>query len=168
MPIVFGKGMDLNEIKFIEDKFSIKFPHDYILFLHNCNGFYINGTDGCDIEFGHVDNKFISFESLFGVDFINDNFNLLNINDCYLNEISFIENSFIIGSDPGGNFYILITKGNLSGVYYWDRTHLHADDTLQEYAIAEVNECGNLYKVSDSFDNFFSIIKKLTEGMPFS
>ncbi|CDH34739.1 conserved hypothetical protein [Xenorhabdus bovienii str. Intermedium] len=48
-------------------------------------------------------------------------------------------------------------------LYYWDRTHLHADDDLQNYYFEEVDECGNLYKISNSFDSFLKFVLDCTE-----
>ncbi|EQB98841.1 SMI1/KNR4 family protein [Photorhabdus temperata] len=164
MPIVYGDGLSNKEIAEIENKYSIAFPKSYVDFLNKYNGLVVREFDACDIPYDNVDNGFISFDALFGVRFINDNFDLYEINDDYLDEISFINSCFIIGVDPGDNFYILVNDQDNIGVYYWDRTHLHADDDLQNYHFKEINECGNLYKVSNSFDDFFKSILEFTKG----
>jgi hypothetical protein len=158
MPIVYGEGLNSEKIIEIEDKYSISFPKEYVDFLSKNNGLYIKSPEFCDFTYDKVDNGFISFHALFGINFINENFDLIENNNDYLDEISFIDSSFIIGSDPGDNFYVLVNDGNNSGIYYWDRTHLHAEDDIQNYYFEEVDECGNLYKLSDSFDDFLKTI----------
>ena len=71
-----------------------------------------------------------------------------------------IDDKLIIGDDPGGNFYLILNGSESQGVYYWDRTHLHAEDDIQEFEIAEQNECGNIYKITNSFTEFY---KKICE-----
>jgi len=165
MSIVYGNGLNNKEITEIANKYSIKLPMDYINFLTKHNGLAVRDSHACDIQYNNIDNGFISFDALFGVGFINKNFDLNEINDDYLDEISFITGCFIIGVDPGDNLYVLINNENKNdnGVYYWDRTHLHADDEVQNYHFKEVNECGNLYTVSNSFNDFLKLILKFTK-----
>ncbi|MBD2827019.1 SMI1/KNR4 family protein [Xenorhabdus szentirmaii] len=168
MPILHSVGLTDLDIENLENKYRISFPNDYKLFLRKYNGFYFVSPDYCEFDYDGVDEGIIAFDAFFGDGIESEHYNLQAQNDSFLDEINFIKNSFIIGADPGGNFYILVTEGEHSGVYYWDRTHLHAEDELQEYTIEEVEECGNLYKVSDSFGDFFKAIFKFSEGVSFS
>lgn len=43
-------------------------------------------------------------------------------------------------------------------MYYWDRTYLHAEDDIQEFEIAEKNECGNIYEITNSFTELYKEI----------
>ncbi|MBD2802107.1 SMI1/KNR4 family protein [Xenorhabdus sp. M] len=164
MPIVYGNGLNNEKIVEIENKYSISFSKEYIDFLNKNNGLIIRDPEFCNLPYNKVDNGYISFHTLFGLDFINENFDLIGNNDDYLDEISFIDFSFIIGSDPSDNFYVLVNNGNYKGIYYWDRTHLHVEDDLQGYHFEEVDECGNLYKVSDSFGDFLKYIIEFTKN----
>ncbi|WP_217276986.1 SMI1/KNR4 family protein [Photorhabdus heterorhabditis] len=131
---VYGDGLSNKEIAEIENKYSISFPKGYVDFINKYNGLVVREPDACDIPYDNIDNGFISFDALFAVRFIND------------------------------NFYILVNDQDNIGVYYWDRTHLHADDDLQKYHFKEINECRNLYKVSNSFDDFLKSILEFTKG----
>lgn len=157
MPILYGAGLSDTEIASLEDYFDIKLPVDYKKFLLDYNGLLIKYPDYCNIEYHGVDDS-VAVNALFGYMIENKIFDLKGQNDNFLDEIFFIKNSIIIGVDPGDNFYVLVVCGEFSGVYYWDRTHLHSDDSKQNYFFEEVNECGNLYRVADSFDSFFKII----------
>ncbi|TDB58201.1 SMI1/KNR4 family protein [Photorhabdus khanii] len=163
MPINHGINIDNSEILSIEQHYSIILPESYRAFLKKYNGFYVEDPDACNLTYHGVDDGEIAFDSLFGINIENENFNLIEMNNNYLDELLFIKNSFIIGTDPGGNFYILVTEGKHEGVYYWDRTHLHVEDDVQDIAFSEVDECGNLYKVSHSFEEFFKQILSQTE-----
>ncbi|WP_445375111.1 SMI1/KNR4 family protein [Photorhabdus tasmaniensis] len=163
MPIVYGEGLNNEKIIEIENKYSISFPKEYADFLNKKNGLIIREPEFCDLPYSKVDNGYISFHALFGLAFINKNFDLIENNDDYLDEISFTGSSFIIGSDPGDNFYVLVCSENNNGVYYWDRTHLHAEDDAQDYDFEEVDECGHLYKISDSFGSFLKCIIENTK-----
>ncbi|MET1537044.1 SMI1/KNR4 family protein, partial [Burkholderia sola] len=99
----------------------------------------------------------ISFASLFGVGTSNENFDLIEQNERVRGEVDFLNDFFVIGDDPGGNYYALARFDNVEKVLYWDRTHLHADDTAKP-DIAEASECGNLYNVADGFSAFLNMI----------
>ncbi|HDS9625155.1 TPA: SMI1/KNR4 family protein, partial [Enterobacter asburiae] len=65
--------------------------------------------------------------------------------------------------DPGGNFYLILNGSESQGVYYWDRTHLHAEDDIQLFETPEQNGCGNIYKITNSFTEFY---KEICEAYP--
>ncbi|WP_445375114.1 SMI1/KNR4 family protein [Photorhabdus tasmaniensis] len=163
MPINHGINVDDDKISSAEQHYSITLPESYRAFLKKYNGFYVEDPDACNLSYQGVDDGEIAFDALFGINIENENFNLTGINDYYLDELFFIKNSLIIGTDPGGNFYVLVTEGEHGGVYYWDRTHLHIEDEIQDIAFNETDECGNLYKISHSFEAFFKQLLSQTE-----
>jgi len=67
-----------------------------------------------------------------------------------------------IGDDPGGNYFVLVCNKSQKGIYYWDRTHLHIEDEIQDFSIPEVNDSGNLYKIHNEFSEFLTILTKKT------
>lgn len=158
MAIIYTTGLNNLEIKALESSYSISFPDDYKLFLAYYNGYRLSSPDYCDLPCNQVDDGFIAFDVLFGSKITNDNFCLEHINNEFLEEITHISNSFLIGEDPGGNFYLLITQGKQKGIYYWDRTGIHAEDKMQEYAYQGVDSYGNIYKIYNSFTDFFNEI----------
>lgn len=94
------------------------------------------------------------------------------MNDELLDELSFVEHAVIIGADPGGNYYVLITEDGQSGVYYWDSTCLHLEDVKQDYSIADEDEeeTQHLYLVASTFQQFFDMLAAQTiqQGMSVS
>jgi len=165
-------GIGEMDIDNLAKKFSVTFPDDYSDFLETYNGFRVKSPDYCNIPFDKVDNGYISFDVLFGYGVSNKYFDISTMNDELLDELSFVENAVIIGADPGGNYYLLITEGDQSGVYYWDRTCLHLEDVKQDYSIADDNEeePQHLYLVAGNFQQFFDLLAAQTiqQGMSVS
>ena len=149
MTIVYSDGLSDKELAVIEGKYGLKLPVDYRLFLSNYNGCRVTSPNYCYLPFKDVDDGFISFDSLFSVGSENENFCLEYINDECLSELESIGYSFLIGSDPGDNFYFLVTEGASSGVYYWDRAEIHSDS---------VDGKINVYKICEKFEVFFEMI----------
>ncbi|EDT2853159.1 SMI1/KNR4 family protein [Salmonella enterica] len=167
MPVSCGNGLAENQIRDLEKIFSLSFPDDYKDFLSRYNGFVVKQPDFCEFDYDSVDDGAIAFYALFGYGISNRNDELVYQNNEYLDEIDFISNAFIIGSDPGGNYFVLVCEGEKKGVYYWDRTHLHSEDDLQKFDINAENVSGPLYKFSDNFYDFFErlVINTLSAGM---
>ncbi|MDK2355463.1 SMI1/KNR4 family protein [Enterobacter hormaechei] len=167
MPISCGKPKTKDELRILEAKFNFGLPEDYKEFLRFKNGFVVKSPDFCELEYECVDEGVIAFYALFGINMKNPNHDIFRQNKCFLNELDFIDDKLIIGGDPGGNFYLILNGSESQGVYYWDRTHLHADDDIQYFEFAEQNECGNIYKITNSFTEFHKIICKtsLDAGM---
>lgn len=163
MPILYSTGLSNTEISILESTYSISFPLDYKLFLTTYNGYRISSPDYCDLPYDNVDDGFIAFDVLFGSKILNENFCLEHINNEFLDEIAHINDTFLIGEDSGGNFYILITQGDQQGVYYWDRTGLHINDEKKEHSYQGINNYSNIYKTHNSFTAFFEEIA-LTVG----
>ncbi|ELY2855694.1 SMI1/KNR4 family protein [Cronobacter dublinensis] len=172
MAIFTGTGIGETDIDNLGRKFSVTFPDDYSDFLKKYNGFRVKSPDYCNIPFNKVDNAFISFDVLFGHGVSNKYFDISTMNDELLDELSFVEHAVIIGADPGGNYYVLITEGGQSGVFYWDRTCLHLEDVKQDYSIADEDEeeTQHLYLVASTFQQFFDILAAQTiqQGMSVS
>lgn len=172
MAIFTGTGISEADIDNLAGKFSVIFPDDYSDFLKTYNGFRVKSPDYCNIPFNKVDNGFISFDVLFGHGVSNKYFDISTMNNELLDELSFVEHAVIIGADPGGNYYVLITEGRQSGVYYWDRTCLHLEDVKQDYSIADEDEeeTQHLYLVVCNFQQFFDMLAAQTieQGMSVS
>ena len=126
------------------------------------NGFVVKSPDFSELDYDGVDEGVIAFNALYGVGTQNYHFDINHHNDNYLNELDFVNDKIIIGDDPGGNYYIIINSQNEKGVFYWDRTHLHSEDDIQNFAIPEKNDCGNIYKVADSFSSFYALVSQTT------
>ena len=170
MPISCGSRLLETQIRDLEQEFSVHFPDDYRDFLSSYNGFVVKQPDFCELDCDAVDDEAIAFYALFGVSISNKNNEVRHQNKQYIDDIGFVKNAFIIGSDPGGNYFVLVCEGGVEGVYYWDRTHLHAEDEKQLFDIHEKNESGNLYKIHNEFKDFFREILKntLDVGMDFN
>lgn len=158
MPISCGKPKTKDELRILEGKFKVGLPEDYKEFLRLKHGFVVKPPDFCELEYEGVDEGVIAFYALFGINMKNPNHDIFRQNGCFLNELDFIDDKLIIGGDPGGNFYLILNGSKNQGVYYWDRTHLHAEDDIQKFDIAEKNECGNIFKISNSFTEFYERI----------
>ncbi|HDT1605452.1 TPA: SMI1/KNR4 family protein [Enterobacter sichuanensis] len=158
MPISCGKPKTKDELRNLEGKFKVGLPEDYKEFLRLKKGFVVKPPDFCELKYEGVDEGVIAFYALFGINMKNPNHDIFRQNECFLNELDFIDDKLIIGGDPGGNFYLILNGSKNQGVYYWDRTHLHAEDDIQKFDIAEKNECGNIFKISNSFTEFYERI----------
>ena len=169
MPVLHGDKIKQDEIDMLEKKYGIQLEESYKFFLKSENGFLVKQPDYCEFDFDNVDDGVIALYSLYSLGNENENNELIYNNDEFLNELEFIDSAFIIGGDPGGNYFVLMGNKNHKGVFYWDRTHLHADDDKSAFSIPEHNESGNLYKVSSSFKDFYELIKKNTfiDGVPY-
>lgn len=170
MAILTGAGLGQTDIDLLAKNFAVTFPDDYRAFLAKYNGLRVESPDYCDLPFDKVDNGYVSFDALFGQDVSNENYDISVMNDELLDELSFVENAVIIGIDPGDNGYVLITEGEQSGVYYWDRSCLHVDDAKQDYDIAVDEDSQHLYLLAGTFQQFFDILSGLTiqKGMSVS
>ena len=170
MAILTGVGINQTDIDSLAKNLSVTLPDGYKKFLRNYNGFRVSSPDYCDLPYNNVDNDFISFDALFGHKINNANYDIENMNDEVIAELSFINNAFVIGIDPADNFYVLVTEGENSGVYYWDRTCLHFDDKKQGYSISGEEDSLRLYFYSKTFKQFFDLLLEQTikKGMTVS
>lgn len=170
MAILTGIGINEESIKLLAENLSVVFPDDYKKFLINYNGFIVTSPDYCDMPYDNVDNNFISFDGLFGINVNNENYDIEYINSDVVDELSFMSNVLVIGVDPGDNFYVLVTEGEKSGVYYWDRTCLHSDDEKINFSIAGPDESLHLYFCTKTFEQFFELLldQTIKKGMTVS
>ena len=164
MPISCGQSKTKDEIRILEEKFKVSLPEDYKEFLSLKNGFVVKSPDFCELEYVDVDEGIIAFHALFGMNMKNPNHDIFRQNENFLNELDFIVDKLIIVDDSGDNFYLILNGIKSQGVYYWDRTHLHAEDDIQKFDIAEKNECGNIYRISNDFTDFYERICDLSLG----
>lgn len=152
MTVKMSIGTDLLEIEKIQEEYDIAFPVDYIYFLNNYNGMFVGDGGYCTMPFSKVDDSEIEFQELYGINSINKNFDLYNANKVR-DEVIALASPFVIGSDPGGNLFLI--DGDNGPVYYWDRTHMHFDSNPD---FPEKEEEGDIYKFSDSFTDFYECI----------
>lgn len=108
-----------------------------------------------DFEYINVDNGFLSFQELYGLALKNSTINIVIQNDMYFDELENFPDTFLIGSDPGGNLYLADFNGK-SNIYYWDRQKIHNWDQVDTL---DGDEGERLYKVDSSFSNFLCRIK---------
>ncbi|WP_237150642.1 MULTISPECIES: SMI1/KNR4 family protein [unclassified Pseudomonas] len=87
-------------------------------------------------------------------------------NNEFIDELDFLKEAVAIGEDGGGNPYVMIGKRGEQGVYYWDRAHLHQSDSKNNFDIPEQNDCGDLFFVSGSFDEFYDLVVGCVSGVP--
>ncbi|MBM2766413.1 SMI1/KNR4 family protein [Burkholderia anthina] len=166
MPVLYGVRPAEPFFAKFESEIGFGIPAEYANFLRRWNGLFMGGLDYLDLNFSSVDNGIISFASLFGFDASNDNFDLIEQNKRLRGEVGFLNEFFVIGDDPGGNYYALAKFDDVHKVLYWDRAHLHVVDTAKP-DFAEVAECGNLYSVADGFSVFLDKIVAGTKHMQF-
>lgn len=166
MPVLYGVRPAEPFFTKLEFELGFALPVEYADFLKKWNGIFVGGDDYLDFDLPGVDSGLISFSSLFGVGASNKNFDLVHQNESVCDEVGFLDEFFVIGDDPGGNYYALALVDGVRKVLYWDRTHLHADD-VSKPDIAEVDECGNLYYVADGFAAFLDMVVDGTKNMQF-
>ena len=161
MTIIYSMGTTDTEVSRIKSLFGDGICKDYLDFMKEKNGLFLYRDSFCEIPFDKVDDKFISFLGLYGIIPENEYLDIEVVNGKFSDEIEAIEKPIIIGSDPGGNFFILSSSSDDDNVYYWDRAHIHFDCNFD---FKEVNEEGNIYILSNSFDDFLSLIERNVEG----
>ncbi|WP_440091840.1 SMI1/KNR4 family protein [Pseudomonas syringae] len=168
MPIFYKKGLRKTDLGQIELKIHRTLPADYKSFLIRMNGFYLTAPDYAQIPLAAVDEGAVSFDRLFGLIPLEDCNDIVEFNNEFSSELDFLNHAIIIGEDGGGNPYVIIgeSEGVRKGIYYWDRTHLHDSDVKNRFDIAEINDCGNLFFVSSSFDEFYNLILQCLGGSP--
>jgi len=168
MSVFFWKSPDEELIRNLMDKYAVSLDDDYIQFLKKYNGIFVDGDgDYIDIKLDKVENEFISFQALFGLNNPRRNFDLFQLNDELRQEIESLSHPLVIGEDPGGNFYVLENTPESKKVFYWDRTHLHCNANADKPDIAEHGEEGNYYMVSENFGEFWKLLSSYTDQMKF-
>lgn len=165
MPILYKKGLVSTVVDLIEAEIDKALPSDYRNFLYKMNGFYFSSPHYAQIPLKAVDEGVISFDRFFG--FLPDEEcnDIVSFNKEFIDGLKFLSYAIAIGEDGGGNPYVLI-GGEKSGVYYWDRTHLHESDSLNSYDIAEQEDSGNLFRIASDFSQFYSLVLASVDGNP--
>ncbi|WP_122367038.1 SMI1/KNR4 family protein [Pseudomonas coronafaciens] len=168
MPIIYKKGLQKTDLDRIESSLNRVLPSDYKTFLNKMNGFYLTAPDYVQIPLTAVDDGAVSFDRLFGLIPLEECNDIVEFNSEFSSELDFLSGAIIIGEDGGGNPYVMIgeSKASREGIYYWDRTHLHESDMKNNCDIVEVNDCGNLFFIASSFDEFYNLILKCIGGSP--
>ena len=130
--ISYGDG-SIQDIQKLEESFKIKLPEDYKDFLLS--------YDGADIVDGVFYVKDLKQKILMGgfypVKSELDSVDLIYQNKEYGEDIP--DNSFLIGSDSGSGWIILIFDGENDGVWYYDHSYFfeQSKDELNTYFICE-------------------------------
>lgn len=158
MPLSYGKPAAKNAILPLLKTINFSAPEEYLDFLQKKNGLVVKSPDYCNLPYPGVDQGEVAFSALFGINTCNKYYDLKYNNDEFLEELGFLSDALLIGDDPGGNYFVLMNGAGREGVYYWDRTHLHAEDDIQQFDIAEQQEGGNLYKVAADFTTFYQMV----------
>lgn len=168
MSVFFSKPANDDAIKKFIEMYPINLDDGYIQFIKKYNGIFVNGDgDYVDIKYNKVENEFISFQSLFGLNASNRNFDLSEINKELRQDIISINNSIVIGEDPGGNFYIFGEIQNNRKIFYWDRTYLHDNMSADKPDIIGCDGEGNYYIISENFEEFWKLLNSYISGMKF-
>ena len=160
MPIELSQGVGVERLKKFQNEIGFFLPSEYVDFLVNFNGMFIGDGTYCDIPFTKVDNGKISFQELYSVDAQSAGMDLIEQNEIQ-DEVEAFKSPFIIGADPGGNFFLVNCDGHDTSIYYWDRSHIHYDNN---YDFAEMDEEGNIYKAFSSFIEFHNAIMNNVGG----
>ncbi|WP_211463043.1 SMI1/KNR4 family protein [Collimonas silvisoli] len=160
MPIKYRPGAALDAIAELESHIAHPLPGDYKDFLISHNGLTIEYPGYCEIPFNKVESGSISFGGLFGTRINEPSMDLISFNQEFISEIDFLGKSIAIGEDGGGNPFVLMLEPRSGNVLYWDRTHLHEPDDSHQADFAEVDDCGDLYVVSNSFLDFLMAIQQ--------
>ncbi|MCW5140728.1 SMI1/KNR4 family protein [Burkholderia cenocepacia] len=113
MSVLYGEKPAQPLLGKLEAELGFVLPADYKDFLKKWNGIFIAGADYLDFDFPGVDNGIISFALLFGVGMSNENFDLIEQNERVRGEVDFLNDFFVIGDDPGGNYYALARFDNV-------------------------------------------------------
>lgn len=132
-----------NNIKIIEKQLNLNLPLDYKNFLLKYNGAAINNA------YFFIDEikEMIMMGIFYGVD-IEDSIDIIYNNKEYEDDI--LENSLLIGSDPGGGWILLIFDGENDGVWYYDHSYFFEQSTDEL----------NTYFICDSFTEFLNILEE--------
>ncbi|WP_077049255.1 SMI1/KNR4 family protein [Pseudomonas sp. KK4] len=165
MPIIYKSGLKVADIDYIEGEINRAFSAGYRKFLSEMNGFYVAAPDYVQIPLSAIDDGVISFDRFFGLLPEEECNDVVSFNKEFIVELDFLEEAVAIGEDGGGNPYVMIGKRGGQGIYYWDRTHLHELDSKNNFDIPEQNDCGNLFFVYGSFDEFYDLVVGCVSGV---
>ena len=138
--IGYGKNT-IEMVDEFEQYIGFSLPKDYRQFLLQYNG---GKTQERYYTFYIVElNENIPLNVLYGLNTEIKQVNLKVWHDEYKEDL--LENSIIIGSDPGAGMIVLINDDEDGGIYYWD----------DSWHFEQSDEENNIYKIADSFQDFF-------------
>lgn len=158
MPVMYDQPLSRERCAKLESALRLSLPEDYKNFLCKWNGIFVSLPDWVNLPFDKVYGGEIAFTALFGFCVANKNFNIVEMNANLKDDIAHLGNVVVIGDDGGDNYFVLLQRSNYYSVFYWDRTHLHGDSVDSDCDIQEQDECGNLYFVSETFDDFWMLL----------
>ncbi|WP_058487072.1 SMI1/KNR4 family protein [Defluviitalea phaphyphila] len=144
--IGYGKAT-MQMIDEFEQYVGFSLPNDYKRFLLEYNGG--KPKERYYTFFVQELNENIPFDVLYGLNTAIKQVDLKMWYDEYKEDL--LENCIIIGSDSGTGLIILINEDEDEGIYYWDHS----------WYFEQSNEENNVYKISDSFQEFFNDLEKL-------
>lgn len=116
MAFISRNNIDKRFINIIEENFSFSLPNHYIDFLVKYGEINITFPNYVEFKVDYLEDSSVSIESILGN-------NIIEVNREFLDEIEDYIDAIIIGSDPGGNFFLL--EKTTDHILYWDRTWLH-------------------------------------------
>jgi hypothetical protein len=154
MAVLHRKPLPESQFAEFEAHLGILLPREYKQFLIKYNGIFLTDPDYFDLPLSKIDDGKVAFAALLGYRAKNKNLDLISVNKEPGDELVFLDHPLIIGDDNGGNYYVMASLDGEQQILYWDRTHLHSEDSKQEFDVAEVDDCGNLYVVSRTFKDF--------------
>ncbi|MDU8359358.1 SMI1/KNR4 family protein [Pseudomonas syringae group sp. J309-1] len=168
MPIVYRRGLQKADLDYIQSELNRSLPADYRDFLIEMNGCYLSAPDYAQIPLTAVDECAVSFDRFFGLLPLDECNDLIQFNNEFVGEVGFLKNALVIGEDGGGNPYVMVeeSEGVRRGIYYWDRTHLHDSDSKNDFDVAEVADCGNLFFIASDFSEFYRLILQCVGASP--
>lgn len=141
----FGE-ISKENIKWLEQKYSVTLPNDYKQFLLENNGAFFDIENMNKIQIDELNDN-IYTEVLYGFDTPYDVTNVEYWMDEYESEL--IEESIIIGNDLSQGFIVLILLEGYEGIYFWDDGHNFESSNDEE----------NSYFIAESFTKFIEKIQ---------
>ena len=159
MTVFYARPATPADISRLEAQFNIVFPEAYRAFLLEYNGMFVDDGDYVDFKLPPIREP-VSFQAVYGIGSPNLNFDLETVNHSLQNGLEVLSSPWIFGEDPGGNFYLFDAQGT---VYYWDRTHLHAEPAAHYDTDTE----GGLFAAADSFADFYRLLHSHISKMRF-
>lgn len=116
MSFIYRDNINDEFISELKQVYYLTLPDPYVNFLLKYGEFIVTYPNYIEFEVDYLDDSSVSIEKIFGK-------NIFDVNDEILDEVTDYIDAIIIGSDPGGNYFLL---ENITGhIMYWDRTWLH-------------------------------------------
>lgn len=143
MLIPNGPPSDPTAVAAFASGLGFSLPADYVAFLEQQNG---GSVSVCKVEADDVGDVLVDYIFGIGQKKVLD---LQYWQSRYKQEIP--DRSLLIGTDPGGNFFLLVTGDDESrGIYYYDHSHFYKRSSKH----------GNTYYVCDEFSTFLDAVNR--------